>query len=686
MCGIAAILSRDGPVDPATLRRATRALRHRGPDAERTWVSPSGSVGLGHTLLAINDPNGRQPIAGEDGRLRIIVNGQFYDYRRIRAELETRGHRFRTRSDSEIALHLFEDLGAGCLERLRGQFAFVIWDEDTGRLFAARDRFGLKPLFYAEHDGTLYLASEAKALFAAGVACGWDERGVYHWLLACPDERRSLFAGIRQVPPGHVLRAEGGGVRLERYWELPVSPRRRVGFRPPRRIGPAGAGPARSVGGATPGGSPHTGTGSTPTVPSFAEAVERTRELTEEAIRLRMVAGVPVGCLISGGLDSSSVLGVAATCADGPVAAFTVGFERREFDESEGARAMAAAAGADHTVVTLGDADLADHFADAAWHAETLQYNTHGVARYLLARAVRGAGYRSVMAGEGADEAFFGYEFLRAAAGASRGGLGPRKVLRILSGLLRSPRRHHPNLAAVSPWLARIALLLPAAPSLLARLSGGLGLIRSVCTNDFLRGFDGYDPYRAYYRRCKEATALSRREPARRLLHLWLHSIFVNYHMAADRLDMAHGVEVRLPFLDHELFEYCNSLPLAVLADHPREKHLLREAMRPHIPDSVYGAAKRPFMAPSAVGVDGPLHDFLQDTLRGEALKAVPFVDAGAVAGVLDGLPQLAEEDRGSVDSLLLLLASVAVLQERWGPRSSRSPRRSAGSGPAASS
>ena len=639
MCGIAAILSRDGPVDAVALRRATRALRHRGPDAERTWVSPSGRVGLGHTLLVINDPEGHQPITSENGRLRIVVNGQFYDFARIRRELEARGHRFRTRSDSEIALHLYEDLGAGCLERLRGQFAFVIWDEATGRLFAARDRFGLKPLFYAEHGGALCLASEAKALFAAGVPKAWDERGVYHWLIACPDERRSLFRGIRQVPPGHVLRAGNGGVRLERYWDLPVPPR---GRRPPR-TSPTPTSPA-------------------PTLPG---AVERTRELTEEAVRLRMVAGVPVGCLLSGGLDSSAVLGVAAGCRDAPVAAFTVGFERREFDESAGAREAAAAAGADHTVVTLTDADLADHFADAVRHAETLQYNTHGAARYLLSRGVRAAGYRSVLAGEGADEAFFGYEFLRAAAGASRGRPGPRRLLRILSGLLRSPRRHHPTLAAVSPWLARLALLLPAAPSLFTRLSGGLGLIRSVCSSDFLRGFDGYDPYRTYYRRCKEAADLSRREPSRQLLYLWLHSIFANYHMAADRLDMAHGVEVRLPFLDHHLFEYVNSLPLAVLTGHPREKHLLREAMRPHIPDPVYDRVKRPFMAPSAAGTDGPLHDFLQDTLRGEALRAVPFVNAGAVAGVLDGLPGLRERDRGSVDSLLLMLASVAVLQGR---------------------
>lgn len=653
MCGIAAILSPDPgrPVPEPALRRATAALRHRGPDGERIWVSPSGRAGLGHNLLAITDPEGHQPIASEDGRLHIAVNGQFYDYKRIRSALEAKGHRFRTRSDSEIALHLYEDLGPACLPHLRGQFAMVVWDEESGVLFAARDRFGLKPLFYAEKEDRLYLASEAKALFAAGIPASWDPRGVYHALHASPDERISLFAGISQVPPGHVLRADGSGVRLERYWDLPV-PGRRSRMAPFRRPQSPGVG--------------------------VDDAIGRVRELTEESVALRMVAAVPVGCLLSGGLDSSAVLGVAAACVDDPVAAFTVGFERRDYDESRGAREAAAAAGARHTVVTAADSDLADHFADAVWHAETIQYNTHGAARYLLSRGVRDAGYKSVLAGEGADEAFFGYEFLLAAAGTGRGGdAGVARTLarlprvlahapHILSALLRSPSRHYPGLAAASPWLARLALLLPAAPSLFTRLAGGLGQLHAVCSRDFLDGFAGYDLYRAYYRRCRRTADLSRREPARRLLYLWLHSLFVNYHLAADRLDMAHGVEVRLPFLDHHLFEYTNSLPVSLLAHHPREKHLLREAMRPYIPDPVYDRVKRPFMGPSAVGTDGPLHDFLQDILRGTAVRAVPFLDYAAVEGLLDQLPTLPAEDRPSLDSLLLMLASVAVLQERY--------------------
>ena len=497
---------------------------------------------------------------------------------------------------------------------------------------------------------------------AAGIAPSWDPRGVYHALHACPDERISLFGGISQVPPGHFLLADGSGVRLERYWDLPLPPRRPWAASLRRAERPA---------------------------PTLDGAIERVRDLTEESVALRMVAAVPVGCLLSGGLDSSAVLGVAASCTDEAVAAFTVGFERRDYDESAGAREAAAAAGANHTVVTASDADLADHFADAVFHAETLQYNTHGAARYLLSRGVRDAGYKSVLAGEGADEAFFGYEFLRAAAGANRGrgagegaasstgagafssGFGdlPRvlaRLPRVLAALLRSPARHYPGLATASPWLARLALLLPAAPSLFTRLARGLGHIHAVCSRDFLDDFAGYDLYRAYYRRCRRTADLSRREPSRRLLYLWLNSLFANYHLAADRLDMAHGVEVRLPFLDHHLFEYTNGLPVSLLAHHPREKHLLREAMRPYIPDPVYDRVKRPFMAPSAVGADGPLHDFLQDTLRGESLRSVPFLDRAAVAHLLDQLPALPAEDRPSLDSLLLMLASVAVLQERY--------------------
>ncbi len=218
MCGIVAIRSTRGAIPEEALRRATIALRHGGPDDQQTWVSGCGAVGLGHTRLAIiDDVGGTQPIASEDGRSWIVASSEFRECEEIRMSLEMQGHRFRTHQDSEIALHLYEDMGSECLEHLRGRFSFAIWDEDEKTLFAARDRSGLKPLCYHQSKGILYLASEAKALFAAGVAQGGDTHGVNGALQAFPNEERSLFANIFPVPPGHMLVSTPDGTRLTCY-------------------------------------------------------------------------------------------------------------------------------------------------------------------------------------------------------------------------------------------------------------------------------------------------------------------------------------------------------------------------------------------------------------------------------------------------------------------------------------
>ncbi|HKE94744.1 MAG TPA: hypothetical protein VKB34_10585, partial [Povalibacter sp.] len=221
MCGIVAVFSRRHAISETSLQRATRSLFHRGPDAQRHWMSRDQRVALGHARLSIIDlATGDQPIASEDGRTRIIVNGEFYDYERIQRELEQSGHRLRTRSDSEIALHLYEDLGPQCLHRLRGEFAFVVWDEAHRTLFAARDRFGIKPLFYAVHRETLYIASEVKALFEAGVPARWDAESVSHSVEFSGYQARTLFDGVFQVPPGHYLLATDKHVQLIQYWDF----------------------------------------------------------------------------------------------------------------------------------------------------------------------------------------------------------------------------------------------------------------------------------------------------------------------------------------------------------------------------------------------------------------------------------------------------------------------------------
>jgi asparagine synthase (glutamine-hydrolysing) len=380
MCGIAAFFSRGERISAERLKRATNSLHHRGPDGQGAWLSPDQRVGLGHARLRIIDlTTGDQPIANEDKRIHIVVNGEFYDFERQRRELEQRGHLFRTRSDSEIALHLYEELGAHCVQHLRGQFAFVLWDEANRRIFAARDRFGIKPLYYAVHDDTLYLASEIKALFAAGVPAHWDQEYFYQHATGPAMSDRTLFDGVHQVPPGHYLTATTSGMRILRYWEFHYPP-------------------ADELAADTRGES------------AF---VEEFAAVFEEAVRLRMRADVPVGCYLSGGLDSCAVLGFAARLCSTPIQAFTLTFDQAAYDEGDIALEMAARAGANFHPIPIKQFDIADNFADAIWHSETLFSNGHGVSKYLLSRAVRDAGYKVVYTGEGSDEIFGGYVHFR---------------------------------------------------------------------------------------------------------------------------------------------------------------------------------------------------------------------------------------------------------------------------------
>jgi len=319
MCGIVGFFSRRAANSEVDLRRATRSLSHRGPDGRGHWVSDDGRVALGHARLSIIDlRTGDQPITSEDGKKRIVVNGEFYGYEAIQRELEESGHRLRTRSDSEIALHLYEELGSQCLHRLRGEFALILWDETTRTVFAARDRFGIKPLFYALHNETLYLASEAKALFAAGVPANWDTGSVFHSVEGGGHSMRTLFEGVFQIPPGHYLIATDRHIEVHQYWDFDY---------------PIAA---------------HT----TPWRSDEDYALEF-REALEEAVRIRLRADVPVGCYLSGGLDSCAVLGLAARHYAGSIRAFTLTFDRAEYDEGEIAREMAAKAGAEFCPIPI---------------------------------------------------------------------------------------------------------------------------------------------------------------------------------------------------------------------------------------------------------------------------------------------------------------------------------------------
>lgn len=629
MCGIVAVFSNESPIAAESLLQATRSLIHRGPDEQHHWIAPHGRVGLGHTRLSIIDLlTGAQPIASEDGRLRIVVNGEFYDFERIRCELEKRGHQFRTRSDSEIALHLYEEMGTACLEHLRGEFAFAIWDEKNETLFAARDRFGIKPLFYARFKDTLYLASEVKALFSAGVPACWDQESMFQNLFLSVDQDRSLFKEIRQLPAGHYLFATPRSTDIVCYWDINY---------------------------------PHANEQTNHQ--SEGNCIDHLRSLLDEAVRLRMRADVPVGCYVSGGIDSSSVLGLASRQGNGRVAAFTVAFDHPDFDESATARRMAAHVGADFLPLPVTEEEFADVFIDAVTQGEMFHYNAHGAARYQLSRAVQQAGYKVVLAGEGADELFAGYEFSRQALLTSGANGSLAKWPRMLFRMMRPKNLTEQRIARTSPWLERICRGLAFSPNLLDYVAEKFTLLQSMLATDFAQEFQRRDPYREFLKQFKWRANLLGREPVKQILYLWMKSLFVNYVLAGERLDMAHAVEVRLPFLDHKLFEFARSIPAALLARNGGRKYVLREAVRPFVTDEVYHGTKQPFLAPPML-IGNPMYELLQDLLRSQNFKSVPFFDRSSVIRFLDELPAMDDRTRTSMDPILFMMASISVLHQ----------------------
>lgn len=637
MCGIVALFANEGRISGEALERATRRLSHRGPDFQKTWTSADGRVGLGHARLRIIDlVTGDQPIANETDDVHIVVNGEFYDFKRIREELAGRGHRFRTQSDSEIALHLYEEHGLDFVHHLRGEFALVLWDARSRRLVAARDRFGVKPLYYALRDGLLHVASEVKALFAAGHPAGWDEEAYYQHLFVMNKMDRTLFAGVRQVPPAHCLVASGGALKLERYWDLDYP---RLSEYDTSRTEP--------------------------------EMLEELRAGLEEAVRLRLVSDVPVGCYLSGGVDSSVVLGVAARAASEPFHAFTVSFDHADYDEQAVARETAERFGAVFHLLPVGQVDFTDHLATAVWHAETIGSNANGVARYLQSKAVRDAGYRVALSGDGGDELFAGYVQFRL-----------EKLAHSVAGKddaqraegLREIRRLSPNewTGNVLPgYIGRnipsISRVLGFTPIWMQTADFIRSPLRGLLAPDYARRYEGYDVFAELLGQFDYEGQLAQRDPVLQALYILNRATLPNQILFAERLDMAHGVEVRTPLFDHKLFEIARRLPVDMLIRGMVEKYALREVGRPYMTETVYARGKQPFLAPhSTLDPKGRLHELIQSTIRGSSFRDVPFFDQKQMVGLLDSLPAMEPHQKINADPLLMWVLTTCILHDRF--------------------
>jgi asparagine synthase (glutamine-hydrolysing) len=636
MCGIVALFSSQRTISEQALTRAVSALHHRGPDQQKIWMSENSRIGLGHARLSIIDlVSGDQPIANRDGTLRIVVNGEFYDYERIQQELIQLGYRLQTESDSEIALHLYDQFGTQCLSHLRGEFAFVLWDDLNQVLFAARDCFGIKPLYYTVHQDTLYLASEVKAFFAAGVPAIWDRESFFLLDHGVLPPQNTLFSKIYQVPPGYFLLASDAGIQLHRYWDFDY--------------------PLME---------------SSPPKISSDDYIEKLRYTLDESIRLRLKADVPVGCYLSGGLDSSALLGMASRYMNQPIQAFTLSFEQAAYNEEALARETANYTGSNLQVVPIRQSDLAENFADAVCQCEMLCYNAHTTAKYILSRAVRDAGYKVVLTGEGADEILGGYihfcvDMLR---NGTQGLEEPRRqeLLEALKQKNKISPGHFGEVEIESlKSVARSLGFVPAWMERRVRLKSV-----AVYSQEFLEEFSQRDAYRLFLNQIDVAGQLNQREPVNQSLYLWSKTHLPNYilRMLGDGVEMAHSIEGRLPFLDREVVELVCQMPISLKINGLTEKFVLRQAARPFITDTLYHRQKHPFLVPpSSFQPQEPLHQLMQDTLRSSVMATLPFYNQKAVIQLLDQLPEMSESQQQTMDVTLMKMLSACCLQERFG-------------------
>jgi asparagine synthase (glutamine-hydrolysing) len=599
MCGIAGIVRRHPTgVSVESLGKMAASIRHRGPDGYGFYVGQR--VGFAHVRLSIVDiAGGAQPLTNEDGQVVVTYNGEIYNHPELRRELEERGHVFRTRCDTEVLVHGYEEWGVNLLERLNGQFAFAIYDRNTDTVLIARDRFGVRPLFYAQRKGTLYFGSEIKAILATGeVEAALDRRGLDEtFTFWAPRPPRTAFAGIASLEPGTYGILKDGALWLRRYYELDYPE--------------AGEEPV--------------------------DVIEQLDELMLRSVGMRMRADVAVGAYVSGGLDSSITASLAASASPQTLRTFSITFDDPRFDESDHQREVAGKVGSIHTIAAITHDNIAASFPEVLWHTETPLVRTAPAPMYHLAKLTKDSGIKVVLTGEGADELFLGYDLFKEVSVRrfclrQPASLGRQRLLDRLYPELMSQGRggefwRRFFLQAGSPsdplfsHIPRFMLSARAREFYAPEFKSGLGEI------DVLGELRASLPARYFgWSSLNQAASLEMTT----LLSPYLLS------SQGDRMSMAHGVEGRFPFLDHRLFEFAAALPTGSRLRGLREKEILRRWASRILPPRIKERRKQPYRAPDSPSFFGPnAPEWVGDHLTADSLRRVGVFSPTSVDGLV---------------------------------------------------
>lgn len=648
MCGIAGFIHKDPrkPVDPETLVGMAAIQYHRGPDGYGWVEAPGKGVGLAHARLSIIDlsDSGRQPFVSQNKKLFVTHNGEFYDYKRLRADATSRGDQFFSKSDTELILHLYPRRGLeGMMKELRGEFAFALYDDDKDRLVLVRDRFGIKPLYYAETRDSIVFGSEIKVLFAhPDVKRKFSSQGLFHQLMQTIVPGSTPFEGIKQVPPGHaiIIDRKSGSFAIQefKYWDMTFP----------------------EQGGWDEG--------------DLEEFQDRVREKLLEAVQLRLEADVPVACYLSGGIDSCIILGIASAAQQSPVKAFTIGFDNDAYDETVIAKEMAEKVRADQDILIMEASHLYDHFVKTHWHTERSIYNTLGVAKYLMSKHVHETGIKVVMTGEGSDEMFAGYpSFRRDMFLHGRTDLPMKERVRLYEELnsknqifrgsmLAKDEVNDPDLEAIcgftpsclQPWLATA----PRIPALIE--------------SNRKQELKGYSPGKAIASSL-DTDYIKDRHALDIAQYVWIKTMLEGQILTwgGDRVDMANSMEARPAFLDHHLAELAVKIPPEMRIQNTTEKFILRETFQGLLPETLYKRQKFPFMAPPAHTDEKKLEALMQlkeDYLSKKSVESAGLLDPAGVDALFEAwLSEKTDaEDQIQMDALVNHCLGVQVLDREF--------------------
>ena len=634
MCGIVGICNLEFKRDISvnTLQRMMGMIRYRGPDEAGVYLDDW--IGLGQMRLSIIDlTSGTQPIHNEDESLWIVYNGEIYDYPQLRRQLQQKGHRFYTNSDTEVVLHLYEEEGTDCLGRLNGQFALAVWDVKKRELLLARDRVGIRPLYYTIVNDTLIFASEIKSVFMNKEVSreidpvAMDQIFTF-WTTLTP---RTAFKNVYELPPGHYMKISNGRVAFRKYWEIPFCPRAEQTELAPEEI-------CRQI-----------------------------RELLFDAVKIRLRADVPVGCYLSGGLDSSAVTSLVVRNFDSDVRTFGIRFEQDGFDEGEYQNRMVSFLKANHTETKATNEKIGDCLPECLWHCEKPLLRTAPIPLFLLSELVHQSGLKVVLTGEGADEVFGGYNIFREAKVRRFWARYPDSqkraelITRLYPYIFNNPRFRRTMQSFFARGLDKVDD--PIFSHLIRWANTGkIKIFFSDELKDAIGGYNGYEQVReSLPGNYKKWDYLSKAQ------YLETAVFLSNYLLSSqsDRVAMAHSVEIRLPYLDPHVMDFMAHVPAKWKILGLNEKHILKKAFQNILPEEIANRPKHPYRAPIKQSLlNGKVAQYTQEMLSETSLKKAGLFDISKVTKLLQKLRTL--DSPGEIDSMALvgILSSQLIYQQ----------------------